>query len=70
MAVIPLQADPSLLRQAERQSFVRACATLVLGTKGGIERTDQVFKHWRDDMAGRIVKAAQLPTDTGDFPQL
>ena len=49
---------------------MRACATLVLGTKGGIERTDQVLKHWRDDMAGRIVKAAQLPTDTGDFPQL
>src|SRR5262245_35339236 len=67
---IPLRADPSLLRNAERRSFVRAGAAFVLGAKDS-RSPDSVLRHWRDDpMVGRIVKAAQRQTSTKDFPQL
>jgi hypothetical protein len=67
---IPLRADPTLLRNAERRSFVRACAAFVLGARDN-RSPDAVLRHWHDDpMAGRIVKAAQRQTSTEDFPQL
>jgi hypothetical protein len=70
---IPLRPDPSLLREAERRSFIRACTALALGTE---ERGDTIGgalkalnKHWRyDDDAQRMLKAAVPPIDTTYTP--
>jgi hypothetical protein len=68
---IPLRPDKGALARAERRSFVRACAALVLGNRPGAPHPEQIVKAWGDDaMAGRILKAAQSPTSTADYPQL
>jgi hypothetical protein len=66
-----LKPDVGALARAERRSLVRACAAMVLGNKPGAPHPEQIIKTWNDDaMAGRILKAAQSPTSTADYPQL
>ena len=67
---IPLRPDPDAFKQADRISLVRAATAIVLG-HSDVDRSGEVLKTWPDDaVAGRILKAAQRPTASGDFPQL
>ena len=67
---IPLRADPTALARDERRSFVRACTAMVLGGRDTVS-PDRVLARMFPNDAGalRVLKAAQSPTTTGDYPQ-
>ena len=68
---IPLRPDPSALASSQRRAFIRACTSLALATEHR-QRPDVILsKQWPDDaLAPRVLKAAQSPTTSNDFPAL
>jgi len=70
-APIPLRPDPSEIRHAERRSFFRAAAAVVLAARDRTSATKVLQEHWGDDRtAAMILKAATHPTSTADYLQV
>ena len=67
---ILLKPEPTLLRAAERRSFVRAATAIFLGGQKEHGRTDRILRSMDDPLATKIVKAATQPTESDDLSAL
>jgi hypothetical protein len=68
---ISLRPDFHAMREAERRSFVRACAATVLAVKDRTRPDAVLARTWPGDaMARRVLKAAQSPTTSSDLAMM
>ena len=68
-APIPLRPDFAEAQRLERQSWHRAVAASVLAVLKGADSTEVLKSAWpTDQRAALILRAAQSPTSTDDFP--